>query len=238
MAGRTGSRRSGYRGRGARDFPGGESRYLYAAGYFGVLRYDLSLLPPHCDASPTTLCLQHGRFSATLRGTFVPIGPVPPFPAVPVTSESGYFWIFGPDNVEVMVKVLDGTAVNDHFWVFYGSLSDVGYMLTITDNLTGESKDYVNPQGTLASVADTQRLSQRRLSDGDGARARGAPPRAAAIARRSGPACPESPGRPISRSRGMGERPRRAVGAGDPRAPDRRFRDTSGSSAKRTSNSS
>ena len=133
---------------------GGDPQFLYSAGE-GVLRFDLAVLPPHCDASPTTLCLQYGRFSATLRGTIGPIGPIPPVPAVPVTSESGYFWFFSPDNVEVVVKVLDGTAINDHFWVFYGSLSDVGYMLTITDNLTGESKDYVNPQGTLASVADT-----------------------------------------------------------------------------------
>jgi hypothetical protein len=57
--------------------------------------------------------------------------------------------------VELIVKVLDGRAVNGHFWVFYGALSDVQYTLTVTDTQTGTSKPYVNPQGTLASEADT-----------------------------------------------------------------------------------
>ena len=136
--------------------PGGESRYLYAAGDGGVLRYDLSLLPPHCDATPTTLCLQFGRFSASLDLTGGPLGVPVAMQAVPVTSDSGYFWFFGPENVELMVKVLDGTTVNDHYWVFYGALSNLMYRLTLTDTLTGATRVYENLQGTLASVADTQ----------------------------------------------------------------------------------
>jgi len=136
--------------------PGGESRYLYAAGPYGVLRFDLSLLPPHCDATPTTLCLQFGRFSASLALTGGPLGVPVSMQAVPVTSDSGYFWFFGPENVELMVKVLDGTPVNEHYWVFYGSLSNLMYRLTVTDTLTGATQVYENPQGTLASVADTQ----------------------------------------------------------------------------------
>ena len=73
-----------------------------------------------------------------------------------MTSDSGYFWFFGPANVELMVKVLDGTLLNDHYWVFYGALSDVAYTLTVTDTLTGATQVYENPPGTLASVADTQ----------------------------------------------------------------------------------
>lgn len=46
-------------------------------------------------------------------------------------------------------------AVNSHFWVFYGALSDVEYTITVTDMLTGAMKTYFNPQGRLASVADT-----------------------------------------------------------------------------------
>jgi hypothetical protein len=46
---------------------------------------------------------------------------------VPLTSESGYFWFFDPDNVEITVKILDGRAVNGKYWVFIASMTDVGF---------------------------------------------------------------------------------------------------------------
>ncbi len=58
-------------------------------------------------------------------------------------------------NVELVIKVLDGTAINGHFWVFYGALSNVQYTITVTDTQTQAVKTYTNPSGTLASVADT-----------------------------------------------------------------------------------
>ena len=67
----------------------------------------------------------------------------------------GYFWFFSSNNVELVIKVLDGRAVNNKFWVFYGALSDVQYTITVTDTQTGTVKTYTNPQGSLASVADT-----------------------------------------------------------------------------------
>jgi hypothetical protein len=74
---------------------------------------------------------------------------------VVVTSDTAYFWFFTPNNVEVVIKIVDGRAVNNHFWVFYGALSDVEYTITVTNNDTGAQKTYFNPSGTLASVADT-----------------------------------------------------------------------------------
>jgi hypothetical protein len=54
-----------------------------------------------------------------------------------------------------VIKVLDGTAANGHFWVFYGALSNVEYRLTVTDTVTGAVKIYSNPRGLFASVGDT-----------------------------------------------------------------------------------
>jgi hypothetical protein len=79
--------------------------------------------------------------------------------AVPITGgtgdTTGYFWFFSPSNVEVILKVLDGRSLNDHFWVFYGALSNVEYTLTVTDTQTGLTLRYLNPMGQLASVGDT-----------------------------------------------------------------------------------
>ena len=144
-----------------------EPATLYAATSEGVL--SITIGPPGPCASPgTTLCLQDGRFQVTVGWQASPLGPTFPASAVPVTSKSGYFWFFDPDNVEVMVKILDGTSINGHFWVFYGALSNVQYTVHVTDTLSGETKDYVNPQGTLASVADTQAFPS---ADGDAATA-------------------------------------------------------------------
>jgi len=52
-------------------------------------------------------------------------------------------------------KVLDGTSVNGKSRFFYAALSNVEYTITVTDTQTGTAKTYFNPQGQLASVADT-----------------------------------------------------------------------------------
>jgi hypothetical protein len=75
--------------------------------------------------------------------------------AVPLTADTGTFWFFDPTNVEVIVKVLDGHGVNGHEWVFYGALSNVEYLLTVTDTQTGLVREYYNPSGQLSSVGDT-----------------------------------------------------------------------------------
>ncbi|MEX1245487.1 MAG: hypothetical protein WEB59_14715 [Thermoanaerobaculia bacterium] len=132
-----------------------EPAKLYAATFGGV--YGIQVDPDGpCAVPGFVLCLQGGRFQVTVGWQASPLGPTFPAPAVPVSAASGYFWFFDPDNVEVMVKVLDGTSINGHFWVFYGALSNVQYTVRVTDTRTGETKTYVNPAGTLASVADTQ----------------------------------------------------------------------------------
>ena len=75
--------------------------------------------------------------------------------AVPITGDTGYFWFFSSNNVELVIKALDGRAVDGKFWIFYGALSDVQYTITVTDTQTGAVKTYTNPSGQLASVADT-----------------------------------------------------------------------------------
>lgn len=121
---------------------------------FTAERIDAAAATGTCVPGASRLCLNGGRFAVeaswkdfnnqTGSGT-----------AVSMTSDTGYFWFFDESNVEAVLKVLDGTAVNGRFWVFYGALSNVEYTLTVTDTLTGKVKTYRNPKGQFASVADT-----------------------------------------------------------------------------------
>jgi hypothetical protein len=107
-------------------------------------------------ADPTSLCLGSGQFLVNVSFTDPRTGLTGAATAVPLTGDTGAFWFFDPSNLELMVKVLDGRAINGKFWVFYGALSDVDYTLTVTDTQTGQQKTYHNPRGTLASRGDTQ----------------------------------------------------------------------------------
>jgi hypothetical protein len=97
---------------------------------------------------------QGGRFTATVTWATTD-GRTGTGQAISVADNTTGYWFFTPDNVDLTVKVLDGTAINGHFWVFYGSLSNVAFTLIVTDTQTGTTKTYMNPQGQLASFADT-----------------------------------------------------------------------------------
>jgi subtilisin-like proprotein convertase family protein len=107
-----------------------------------------------CAASSAALCLNSGRFQVQVAWQVPSQGMSGAGTAVPLTTDTGYFWFFSSNNVELVVKVVDGRAVNGHFWVFYGALTNVQYTITVTDSLTGDVRSYVNPDGNQASVAD------------------------------------------------------------------------------------
>jgi hypothetical protein len=132
----------------------------------GITSVDLRIVVPSsnsgggaCVADATTLCLSNSRFKVKVAWQALHLGTNGTGQAVPLTSDTGYFWFFGSSNVELVIKVVDGTPVNGHFWVFYGALSNVQYTITVTDTKTGLSKTYFNSQDTLASVADTAAFS-------------------------------------------------------------------------------
>jgi hypothetical protein len=107
-----------------------------------------------CTPGPTSLCLSGGRFRVEASWKDFH-GRTGEGHAVGLTPDTGYFWFFSDTNVEAIVKVLDGRALNDSFWVFYGALSNVEYTLTVTDTETGIVKRYSNPPGLFASIGDT-----------------------------------------------------------------------------------
>ena len=109
-----------------------------------------------CIPDARGLCLAGGRYRVEVDWHDQHNGGDGAGTAIRGTDESGYFWFFNPANVELAVKVLDGTPVNGHVWVFYGALSDVGYTIRVTDTETGAEKLYVNPPGNICGRADTE----------------------------------------------------------------------------------
>jgi hypothetical protein len=95
------------------------------------------------------------EFETTLGGglsgaaTAVPLQPLG-------IDKGGIFYFINPANPEMLLKVLDGCPVNQHFWVFYSAGTNVGLTTTVTDTVTGLFKVYTNPDGTAAKpVQDT-----------------------------------------------------------------------------------
>jgi hypothetical protein len=72
-----------------------------------------------------------------------------------LSEDTGHFWFFSGNNVELVVKILDGRHINEQYWVFFASMTNVEFNLKITDLETGAVKRYHNPLGTFASQGDT-----------------------------------------------------------------------------------
>lgn len=71
------------------------------------------------------------------------------------SDESLKFTFFQPQNLELLLKIIDGCSYNGHYWVFFSGLTNVGVSLRITDTVSGENFAADNPPGTtLAPVLD------------------------------------------------------------------------------------
>lgn len=111
--------------------------------------------PTACGGSPAAIALARGRFRVDVEWA-TSDGTTGRGQGVQLTSDTGYFCFFGPDNVELVVKVLNGCPVNQRFWVFSGGLTDVEVRMTVTDTLRGETRTYLNPRGrAFQPIQDT-----------------------------------------------------------------------------------
>jgi len=112
-----------------------------------------------CVTDATTLCLENNRFRVTSFWTR-PDNSSGPGTAVPLSSDSGYFWFFSNTNIELVVKVLNGCAINSQYWVFASGLTNVNVTMIVEDTTTGASQTYLNPQGqAYQPLQDTQAFS-------------------------------------------------------------------------------
>jgi hypothetical protein len=141
---------------------GGYPASTYAAGFGFLLAKSRPPEPTPtgpCVTNAETLCLHDGRFAVSVAWRTAQSqgnGKV----SSAKTAESGLFWFFSENNWELQVKVLDGCALNQRFWVYTAGSTDVGYTLTIKDLVGDAMVVYDNRLGQLAgTVADVTALA-------------------------------------------------------------------------------
>ena len=111
--------------------------------------------PSGCRATDLRQCLNAARFDVRAewqdfdgnlgRGT-----------SIQLTNDSGYFWFFSDDNVELVVKVLEACSFSNHYWVFATGLTNVEVHLRVTDTNSGVTRTYFNRGGEAFSpILDT-----------------------------------------------------------------------------------
>ena len=111
-----------------------------------------------CREAAFYACLQNDRFEASITFTtdrdgdqqaqerYADLGP-----------DSTVFYFFDYNNVEFLLKVLDGcgSGGNGHFWVFGAAATDLEYRLFVRDTRTDRLVGYYNPKGTSSAITDS-----------------------------------------------------------------------------------
>jgi hypothetical protein len=141
-------------------------RMRHALLIFGVLTWlwaSPSAAQVSCVPNDTTLCLQGARFQVSVAWTDPQgnqgLGHVVPY----TTDDSGIYWFFDASDWEMVVKVIDGCALNGSYWVFAAATTNVAYQLHVKDTSTGTVRTYGNPQGVSSpAVTDTSAFSTCR----------------------------------------------------------------------------
>jgi hypothetical protein len=104
--------------------------------------------------------LGNGRFEVSVSGFNFASTPFVGRTAPLASNDSALFYFFTAANFELLVKVVDGCALNSRFWIFYAATTNVDFTLKVTDTFIPGPFNYItyhNPLGTqlATSVADT-----------------------------------------------------------------------------------
>ncbi len=123
----------------------GAARFQIAATYF-------TKAASTCTPGPTVLCVSDlpndRRFKVTMDYASPARSISGQGKAISTANlgvpRGGLFWFFSADNPEVLVKVLNGCAINGHYWAFLTAGTDVGFEARVLDTTTGVQRTYSN----------------------------------------------------------------------------------------------
>ncbi len=124
------------------DFLNGES---------AAVKRDAAKATGGCRPGKDTICLLDNRFAMTMTWQNQYNNTAGTGGAVPISDLTGAFYFTDPSDLEVVAKVID---FGDRVAVYYGTLSDLEYDLTVTDTASGTAKVYHNPAGNYCGGLD------------------------------------------------------------------------------------
>ncbi|MEM9292235.1 MAG: LamG domain-containing protein [Acidobacteriota bacterium] len=109
-----------------------------------------------CDGNTaTSLCLDD-RFIISGSWRFPDDSTGPLQVASCGNDDSGLFYYTNPNNWEILVKMLNACGINNHYWVFAASTTNVFYRMEVFDVVAGVNKIYFNYPGPPApAITDT-----------------------------------------------------------------------------------
>jgi len=150
-------------------FNGTFTDFLTISGFSFNLSGSTGISGSNCVPDSTTLCIDQipgdGRFMIQVSyhtsqgGGLSGSGNAIALSSLGV-NQGGLFWFFGATNPEMLIKIIDGCALNNRFWVFFAATTNVGFAVTVTDTVTGHQATYTNPDNHAAPpVQDTSALT-------------------------------------------------------------------------------
>ena len=83
-------------------------------------------------------------------------------PGLALSDRAAQFWFFEPAIPEVTVKILDGSAINEHHWLFASSMTGVEFTLRVRRCVEGDPPfceaplEYHSPAGDNLDVVDVR----------------------------------------------------------------------------------
>lgn len=120
-----------------------------------TLKVATATTPGVCTPSATQICINNNRFAVKVDWR-TGAGQTGQGQAIKYTPDSGLFWFFGAENIEMIVKTLNACGLNQKYWFFAAATTDVEYTITVTDTRTGRVKTYFHGAGTPApAITDT-----------------------------------------------------------------------------------
>ncbi len=115
------------------------------------------------SAQTGALFLLGGRFSVTLQAHNPRTGQDASGSAIASGDRFGFFGLPAitgdPELPEVVVKMVDFTAISGKFWFFHAGLTGLDYTLTVTDSTTGAVRTYES-SGNYCGAADTEAFAE------------------------------------------------------------------------------
>ena len=95
-----------------------------------------------CLDSTYNACFNNWRFSVSARYSTPTVknGPAHGLETFGLGNSASVFYFFDSTNPELLVKVVNGCWLNDHWWVFGSAATDLDYRIEVGDMATADAK--------------------------------------------------------------------------------------------------